>query len=289
MLTVYLNGQVIDPATIPGYAATGPNISIAQGAAAGGQWTIRADGLIESLVTGANMTHPAPWGLATVVDGKLVQQIGAVTADHPAPPGFEAQSNAMLAASDAAAGIAPNALAAMDPASPNFGENYRIGTSELGIFDAAAAVSPGWWESQGYSMSDAYAKASAAATKLGVSVPKMPPATVSQPAAPPVTYATPPGAKLPTMTGDGLPLNADRQGSTTGATGTGTPPAASIQAVPVSTPPGASGSPTVAPATSTAASGALSGLGATLQDHAGGIAALIVALLLLLAGRESSK
>jgi len=44
--TVYVDGVQVDPMTLPGYVATGPNVSITE-AAKTGDWTIRDDGCIE--------------------------------------------------------------------------------------------------------------------------------------------------------------------------------------------------------------------------------------------------
>lgn len=121
---VTLNDQIVDPTTLPGYAATGPAISREQALAAGGQWTIRDDGLIENLVAGEQLTHPAPAGLCTWVGDALRQQLGAPDPAHAAlsPAQIQAKAaseHATEGAADPAPAPAPvSAAPAATPAHP---------------------------------------------------------------------------------------------------------------------------------------------------------------------------
>ena len=99
--TVTLNGEPVDPTTLPGY---------------GTQWTVRDDGLVENLVPGDQLTSPAPSGLQTWVNGENRQTIGVVVVASPAPAVPEIPAPEPEAPASEAPVAAPEAPEASAPA-----------------------------------------------------------------------------------------------------------------------------------------------------------------------------
>jgi len=128
--TVYVDGVKVDPTTLPGYVATGPNVSIAE-AAKTGDYTIRDDGLIEyvrpmTAQTPGQQTaqHSPPPGLCVVVcdkTGVVVRIEGSpvpdgVAMNEPLPAPAAPAAPAAAPVSKVAAPAAPAAPAAVDTA-----------------------------------------------------------------------------------------------------------------------------------------------------------------------------
>jgi len=178
-----------------------------------------------------------------------------------------------LPASSGAARQAATMADAYNPAGPHFGENFTAADGGTGSFEPTQAVSvAGRMANLGEDFATASARASAAATKLGVKVIPVPPPTMTAPVVP--SAATPPGLKLPVNPPmPTLPLNADR------------PPAAPTQTFLAAALPGESTTPTKAVTAPPATAPTGNAFVDAIQAHAGAIAAAIVAILLLLSGR----